>query len=232
MEKTCSKCGKIKPLSAFYKDRSRKDGHAGQCKECACARSREWYEANKERAAARNKAWYAANRDRAAATSKAWREANPDRVVAIQRAWYEKNKERVAVTRRAWKKANPDRAAAIQKEWREANPDRVAAIQKEWREANPDRAAAIKLQYRYGVSLADYNAMLETQDDSCAICGRTAEEEGQRLAVDHDHDTDEVRGLLCGNCNRAIGLFQHDPKLLRGATIYLERWIKVAAAAE
>ena len=202
MEKTCSKCGKIKPLSAFYKDRSRKDGHAGQCKECACARSREWYEANKERAAARNKAWYAANRDRAAATSKAWREANPDRVVAIQRAWYEKNKERVAVTRRAWKKANPDRAAAI------------------------------KLQYRYGVSLADYNAMLETQDDSCAICGRTAEEEGQRLAVDHDHDTDEVRGLLCGNCNRAIGLFQHDPKLLRGATIYLERWIKVAAAAE
>lgn len=72
------------------------------------------------------------------------------------------------------------------------------------------------LARKYGITAEDYNRMLAAQGCVCAICGKP--EKGKRLAVDHCHATGRVRGLLCMNCNRAIGHFQDDPDLmLRGA---------------
>lgn len=67
--------------------------------------------------------------------------------------------------------------------------------------------------------------MLQGQGGGCAICGRTRAEEGikKHLAVDHDHETKKVRGILCECCNRALGLFRHDPSLLSQAKAYLEK---------
>ena len=209
MEKTCSRCGKTKPLSEFHKNKNAKDGYNYICKECACARARNWR---------------AANRQRAAAGNRAWREANPERHAATDRAWYIANKERHAATDRAWREANPERQAATSRAWYIANKERQAATGRAWREANPERRWASSLRWRYGISPADYAEMLETQENGCAICGKTAEEDGQRLAVDHDHDTGEVRGLLCGSCNPGIGFFQHDRDLLHSAIAYLEQW--------
>ncbi len=84
---------------------------------------------------------------------------------------------------------------------------------------------------KYGITRADYEAMLAKQCGVCAICQR---EERCRLkiggvlrslAIDHDHDTGKVRGLLCASCNRGIARFGDDPIALRRAAEYLERSI-------
>lgn len=80
------------------------------------------------------------------------------------------------------------------------------------------------LKRRYGITLADYDAMVEAQSGRCAICG--AVEPGgnfTKWAVDHCHDSAKVRGLLCAACNMGIGQLGHDPVRLRAAADYIER---------
>jgi hypothetical protein len=63
----------------------------------------------------------------------------------------------------------------------------------------------------------------EAQDGKCAICGvHEAYAPRKRLAVDHDHRTGAIRGLLCGNCNVGLGQFKDSPELLAAAIRYLE----------
>jgi hypothetical protein len=79
-----------------------------------------------------------------------------------------------------------------------------------------------KLRLAYGLSLAEYDRLLEWQGGGCAICGGTS---GRRLHVDHDHKNPrQVRGLLCNGCNNGLGRFRDDPELLRMAIGYLEAW--------
>ena len=79
------------------------------------------------------------------------------------------------------------------------------------------------LKRKYGITLAEYDEMLEIQSGGCAICGKTPKEEGKHLAVDHNHETGNIRGLLCEDCNRAIGMLGEKPQRLRAATLYLEQ---------
>lgn len=74
------------------------------------------------------------------------------------------------------------------------------------------------LKRRYGITAEESDAMLEAQDGLCGIC-RTA----PAAHVDHDHDTGEVRELLCFNCNGGLGQFKDDPEVLRAAADYVER---------
>lgn len=71
----------------------------------------------------------------------------------------------------------------------------------------------------YGISLEDYDVMLERQNGACAICGRKPNE---RLAVDHCHATGTVRGLLCAKCNSGLAFYQDNPERLLAAIAYLE----------
>jgi hypothetical protein len=79
------------------------------------------------------------------------------------------------------------------------------------------------LRRKYNISLEEYNAKLEKQHYCCALCGKTQEEEKSALCVDHNHETGQIRDLLCRVCNRALGLFKDDPQLLIRAAEYLER---------
>lgn len=72
------------------------------------------------------------------------------------------------------------------------------------------------------MTLADYDAMLLSQDGKCAICGTETSAGKGRFSVDHDHGTGKIRGLLCNNCNAGIGLLKDDPRVLRYAANYLE----------
>lgn len=85
---------------------------------------------------------------------------------------------------------------------------------------NKQRQREAALVKRYGISAAEYDQMLDGQGGVCAICNRECSS-GKRLAVDHCHDTDIVRGLLCSKCNQGIGLFEDDPGLLTRAAEYV-----------
>ena len=76
-------------------------------------------------------------------------------------------------------------------------------------------------QYRYGVSPEQYLEMYQAQEGKCKICGKELPD-GEYLCIDHDKATGEVRGLLCNNCNRALGFFHDDVNSLQKAIKYLE----------
>lgn len=78
------------------------------------------------------------------------------------------------------------------------------------------------LKIRYGISLEQYNILLESQNGKCAICGSVGI--NARLCVDHDRITKQVRGLLCRKCNVALGGFQDSSMVLEKATVYLKRF--------
>lgn len=75
---------------------------------------------------------------------------------------------------------------------------------------------------QYGLTPEDYARMLEEQNGVCAICKKECPT-GQRLSVDHCHDTGKVRGLLCRNCNRGLGSFKDDRNAVLAALLYLNR---------
>lgn len=92
------------------------------------------------------------------------------------------------------------------------------------RSASKQRQARARNLRPYGLQIADYERMLADQDGQCAICDRTDPGHGHIVfVVDHCHETGRIRGLLCRNCNSAIGLLGDDPKMIRRAATYIER---------
>lgn len=77
----------------------------------------------------------------------------------------------------------------------------------------------IHLKERYNLSLEEYNKIIKRQNNLCAICARP---QSAKLHVDHCHSTNKVRGLLCGNCNRALGLLKDNVDFLSKAITYLQ----------
>lgn len=95
---------------------------------------------------------------------------------------------------------------------------------------NSEQQRRANLKKRNGITLDQYEQMLAAQGGCCAICG--TDDPGQRsFHVDHDHACcpsskkacgNCTRSLLCGNCNKGLGLLRDDPELLRLAAAYLE----------
>lgn len=110
--------------------------------------------------------------------------------------------------KRAWAKS--DRRADWYKAWQKDYYNRTggASQHKAW----------IK---QYGLTPENYQQMLDKQEGKCAICKEKCST-GQRLSVDHCHTTGRVRGLLCRNCNRAIGLLKENREAILRAAEYLE----------
>lgn len=79
----------------------------------------------------------------------------------------------------------------------------------------------------YGISADDYHALLEKQDNRCAICGTHSHDVQHqtftRLVVDHDHQTGDVRGLLCPACNLVLGQAKDTIEILENAIAYLRQ---------
>src|SRR5262245_15570650 len=95
----------------------------------------------------------------------------------------------------------------------------------DWHNANQTREYRRDslLRNTFGISLDDYNRMLAEIDGRCPLCGCTeAESRNDVFDVDHCHNTDKVRGLLCHRCNWALGILGDNPTLLRRAADYLE----------
>jgi len=139
--KTCTKCGKTKPLQEFTKNHRGKNGYSTWCKACHVENSERWRKDPKNKGVVRKTAWKA------------------------------------------------------------------------------------RIKAEFGLTEDAYEKMLSWSEGGCAICGERPGIEGrwhQRLAVDHNHATGAVRGLLCVNCNHGLGKFKDSKRLLRVAIAYLE----------
>jgi hypothetical protein len=97
----------------------------------------------------------------------------------------------------------------------------------EWKAKNPDKVFTYAMK-KQGINCTweQQQAMLAAQGQVCAICHKpeVVERNGKRkaLAVDHDHATGKVRGMICSACNQGLGRFQDNVDLLRNAVAYLE----------
>ncbi len=125
----------------------------------------------------------------------------------------------------AWRSQNPERAREQLYSWRDKNMDKMTAATERWRERNPEKQQANARRYglrRFGITPEQYDAMLASQQFSCAICHTHQTAFKKRLAVDHNHETGKVRALLCDNCNKGIGCLQEDQAILAAAAAYLK----------
>lgn len=98
---------------------------------------------------------------------------------------------------------------------------------------HPDRAAAQRWRERlrpYGITPEQHAEIMVKQNGLCAICSGPCKS-GRRLAIDHDHSTGRVRGLLCASCNNGLGRFKDDPALLVAAANYLNNAPKTASTS-
>jgi hypothetical protein len=80
---------------------------------------------------------------------------------------------------------------------------------------------AQNLRLLYGISAADYRALLASQDNACAICKTSFTE--VKPHVDHDHSTGRIRGLLCSACNVALGFVHEDKDRVIALLAYIQR---------
>ena len=100
----------------------------------------------------------------------------------------------------------------------------MSAYYKE-RNSKPEQKARLRAnsyKRRYNISIEDYNCLAESQNYACKICGSKDSRRGNSfLMVDHDHETGDVRGLLCSPCNSAIGLLGDNISHLESAINYL-----------
>jgi hypothetical protein len=113
-------------------------------------------------------------------------------------------------TARKWNAANRDRVCGLQRRWKANNPEKVRQ-QNKW-----SREKSLK---KYNMSVSEYEEMLKEQGGFCAICGGS--NNGKVLVVDHCHETEEIRGLLCSNCNTALGLIHDDHVVAERMADYL-----------
>lgn len=107
------------------------------------------------------------------------------------------------------------------------NREKSRARSRGWYAANTEQATAYmrmrNLFRKYRITPEEYQRRLAEQNGVCAICGGTGGMHHMRspLVVDHDHETDEIRGLLCAGCNTGLGQFGDDPDRMMSAIAYL-----------
>lgn len=114
-------------------------------------------------------------------------------------------------------------ASRYRKAYSLKNRDRINALKREAiKRRSIERKRDENLRYTHGITVDDYNRMLSSQGGVCAIC--KSNQWGGRWntpCVDHNHKSGKVRGLLCLMCNRGIGNFKDNPKILETAIRYL-----------
>jgi hypothetical protein len=155
---------------------------------------------------------------------------DPEALRAYQREYKRKqraeNPERLRELNRESHAAHRDERLAAMQSYREGRRTELAGAEQARRDAlTPEQKQDAWLRRRYKISLADYMALSEAQGNKCAICGRPQDWTSwrTRLFVDHCHETGAVRGLLCSNCNKGIGMFGESTGTVRAALEYMTR---------
>lgn len=125
--------------------------------------------------------------------------------------------------------AHAEKARVRRSRWSDEKRAEIARKQREHQARQTSDERLRQGLSRYGIGLAEYRQMLESQGGVCAICGNSPYASVRNLSVDHDHSCCAgnrscgkcVRGLLCLRCNNAIGLLRDSPEVVQSAVDYL-----------
>ena len=251
--KKCSGCLQVKPLSEYsnYR-RGQRLYYRTRCKSCGVADAAAWNQQNSDRVRARRRAAYNADPEVKRRRSEREQRLAEEREQLARYPQTEQICRKCELTKPidefskgdggTLRKVCKDCKAEQHRQWRARNSEHVREWHRKYNET-PERKKAhgdrerrryheneeVKTRYErrllktYNLTQAEYDAKLAEQNGVCAICGEQCKS-GRTLAVDHCHVTGEVRGLLCANCNRAIGWLQDDQTLLRAALEYIVKW--------
>ena len=116
--------------------------------------------------------------------ARSWRETNRESLTAKKRAYYEEHRAEIL--------ANRPRIAEQRKAWHAANLEKSVGRRKDYMR-----------KHRYGIDPEQHARLIVEQDDRCFLCKKAA-----KLCVDHDHETGNVRKLLCSPCNTRLGVLE------------------------
>ena len=132
---------------------------------------------------------------------------------------------------RSWRSKNLAKHNANSAAWKKRNREAYNSRARELRRANPRRHKNYQLKHAYGITVDLYEELRRGQGGVCAICKtpphgkpRAKREMPDTLDVDHDHETGEVRALLCRRCNLMLGKGHDDVSLLLAMARYLIAW--------
>lgn len=111
------------------------------------------------------------------------------------------------------------------KQWRKNNPDKEREYCRKYYAKNKKQryedGRKRFLMNKFGITIEEYNNLFEKQKGCCAICGIHQNKLDKKLAVDHGHETGEIRGLLCTRCNLLLGNVNDDISILINSIQYL-----------
>lgn len=143
---------------------------------------------------------------------------------SYSREWRKNNKDKVAASSKKARIKNRDKILECQRKWLIKNKEKHIKNSKLWYQNNKDRVRDNQLKRQFGISLEEYNKILDNQSGVCHLCGGGPDVKSKKLAVDHDHETGKIRALLCRGCNVGIGNLKDDFNLLRKAADYIEKF--------
>ncbi len=167
--------------------------------------------------------YYKKNRERVLEVQRAYSLAHLDKKREYDRARYIANPEKKRQQARERARNNPEENRERSRAWCEAHPERYKEVSHRWNVANAKKKREKDLLKNYGLTVAQFLEMSDSQGGVCAICGDGPREK-HPLHVDHDHATGKVRALLCWHCNAMLGIAKDNPEILRTAADYLERF--------
>ena len=169
-----------------------------EARERANEEARERYARDIEKYAAKR----AAKREAANAYAAEYRKRNAPKVKKAADAYYAANKEK-------WKGYAARRAVRAAEDPEYAERLRLSVLRS-------------RMMRHYGLTLEEYERMVAANKGKCEVCCRP-DAKGRRLSVDHNHKTGKIRGVLCRNCNSALGMLADDPECFLRAAAYLKR---------
>lgn len=168
--KKCSKCGEVKSLEEFNKNKSKKDGLDSKCRAC----KKQYYQANREKALERQKQYRESNRKKIAESDKRYRKANREKIAEQKKQYYEANHEKVLERVKQYHQDNREKRLEQQKQYRKDNREKIKQYYQENRElykVYSQKRRALKRNAAGNATAADIQARFDYHGNRCYYCG-------------------------------------------------------------
>lgn len=142
--KRCPKCGQVKTVEGFYRDKTKNDGRQSYCKSCRSEHSRRKYWQNPEQRRAVARRWYYDNPERKKEYDRRYRQENGDVIREQERDRYHSNPEKRREATRRWRDKNHDRVLEYARNYYRENTDKARKSSRQWKQNNPEQVRAGK----------------------------------------------------------------------------------------